>query len=641
MLITHFKTTRKIFQKRKSIMKIFNKIFTLSLLFTTVAIVMSCSDEHAEYTPASTPSGSQVYFPSTASTNFVLSLDNSEFEIPICRVKTDGELNVTLKASGSEYISVPSSVKFVDGDSTANIKITYNPEAIGYDNPQTVNISLVDSTLTTPYGCSVFALKAVIPSPWRSLGKGKFADAFLGDADLYSDVEILQNELEPNTFRIVEPYAEILNGITTDKYLEFFILPAGSEFKDFVTDAEYVIFNDYNTGQWNSNYAEDIYAIHPYRMGRTPDRWNYNVVLDYQENGLPGEVSLAPVYYLFNEGGGWDQANANTISILFPGYVKADYSAEVQYTGIFTAADETVSAVANLTLGADATDVKAIVMTQADDAAAVADALAAGELEGTPVQAGRIEVPFNAEELGSENLQVIVAVIVDGAVKNVASSGFEYYGGGSNPWQSIGIGYYTDDVLVPMFYEDGTPVTYEVEILEHAEHPGLYRIMNPYAKSVHPYGDDDYAPEGMYIEVNATDAEGVYIQQQSLGMDWGYGEMQLVSNGARYLAANAFEDVKAAGYLGKVSEGVIVFPTFTQSNGTTYQGILFMGESGYLAGMNGKMEITLPSSNAFAKNIAKAKANITKRNSLKKSFFGVKADKRMVVRLNSKATKID
>ena len=98
--------------------------------------------------------------------------------------------------------------------------------------------------------------------------------------------------------------------------------------------------------------------------------------------------------------------------------------------------------------------------------------------------------------------------------------------------------------------------------------------MNPYAKSVHPLGDDDYAPEGMYIEVNATDAEGVYIQQQSLGMDWGYGEMQLVTQGARYLASNPFEAVKGAGYLGKVVDGVITFPTFTQSNGATYQGEL-------------------------------------------------------------------
>ena len=118
-----------------------------------------------------------------------------------------------------------------------------------------------------------------------------------------------------------------------------YTMAAGSEFADFTTDAEYVIFNDYNMGQWNSNYAEDIFALHPYRFGRTPDKWNYNVVLEYQENGLPGEVSLAPLYYLFEQGGGWDKTTANTISILFPGYVKADYSASVEFAGIFTAKD--------------------------------------------------------------------------------------------------------------------------------------------------------------------------------------------------------------------------------------------------------------------------------------------------------------
>ena len=466
----------------------------------------------------------------------------------------------------------------------------------------------------------------------------KFAENFLDGSGTYYDVEIQQNELAPNNFRLVEPYAEILGDIAVDKYLEFFILPAGSEFADFTTDAEYVIFNDYNMGQWNSNYAEDIFALHPYRFGRTPDKWNYNVVLEYQENGLPGEVSLAPLYYLFNEGGGWDKTTANTISILFPGYVKADYSASVDFAGIFTAKDGKIYAAGDLTLGADASDVKAIVMPADADAAAVADAIAAGELEAVDVKAGRIEVPFNAEELGGNNFQIIVVVLAEGAVKSVATNSFEYYGAGnSNPWQSLGTGFYTDDVLVPLFYEGGTPVTYEVEILEHTENPGLYRIMDPYAKSVHPLGDADYAPEGLYIEVNATDAEGVYIQQQSLGMDWGYGEMQLVTNGARYLASNPFEVVKGAGYLGKVAEGVIVFPTFTQSNGATYQAILFMGESGYLAGMNSKMEITLPGANAFARNMAIAKANTTKREMAKKSFSGVKANLKLKKLLNLQA----
>lgn len=40
-----------------------------------------------------------------------------------------------------------------------------------------------------------------------------------------------------------------------------------------------------------------------------------------------------------------------------------------------------------------------------------------------------------------------------------------------------------------------------------------------------------------------------------------------------------------------------------QSNGSNYQGVIFMGESGYLAGMNGKIEITLPGANAFARNM--------------------------------------
>ena len=470
---------------------------------------------------------------------------------------------------------------------------------------------------------------------WKSLGVGKFSEGFLGNAGEYFDVEILQNELAPNQFRVVEPYAGILGDIAVDKYLEFAILPAGTAFKDYVLDAEYVVFNDYNMGQWNSNYPEDVFMLHPYRFGMTLDKWAYNVVLDYQENGLPGEVSLAPYFYLFEVGGGWNQTTETTISILFPGYVKADYSSALEFAGLFTKPDGSMFAVGNLALGADAAEVKAIVMPADADAAAVADAIAAGELEAMDVEAGRIEVPFNAEELGGNKFQIVTVVLFEGAVKSVAAASFEYYGAGNNnPWQSLGTGLYTDDVLLPLFYENGTPATYEVEILEHTENPGLYRIMNPYAKSVHPAGDDDYAPEGMFIEVNATDAEGVYIQQQSLGMDWGYGEMQLVSNGYRYIEANGFDVVKGAGYLGKVVDGVITFPNFSKEDGKPsatpgFQAILYMGESGYYAGMNGKMEIVLPGANAFARNMAIAKANTAKREFAKKSFSGVKATKKI------------
>ena len=622
-------------------MKILSRILSIALLLPALSVFVSCSEEQDGYVPAPQEKGAQVYFNSDNASSFTVTDVQNTFELSLGRVDTAETANYDLKVVADEatlpLFNIPGAVAFEEGEAFAKIACSANTADMEYDKTYTVKVCVANAQDATLYGMDTLTISVTCPAPWKSLGKAKFAENFLDGSGTYYDVEIQQNELAPNNFRLVEPYAEILGDIAVDKYLEFFILPAGSEFADFTTDAEYVIFNDYNMGQWNSNYAEDIFALHPYRLGRTPDKWNYNVVLEYQENGLPGEVSLAPLYYLFEQGGGWDKTTANTISILFPGYVKADYSASVEFAGIFTAKDGAIYATGNLALGADASDVKAVVMPADADAAAVADAIAAGELEATDVEAGRIEVPFNAEELGGNNFQIIVVVLADGAVKSVASSSFEYFGGGTNPWQSLGTGIYTDDVLVPLFYKDGAPVSYEVEILEHTENPGLYRIMNPYAKSVHPLGDDDYAPEGLYIEVNATDAEGVYIQQQSLGMDWGYGEMQLVTNGARYLASNPFEVVKGAGYLGKVVEGVITFPTFTQSNGATYQAILFMGESGYLAGMNSKMEITLPGANAFARNMAIAKANSTKREIAKKSFSGAKASLKLKKLLNLQA----
>lgn len=626
-------------------MKILSRILSIALLLPALSVFVSCSEEQDGYVPAPQEKGAQVYFNSDNASSFTVTDVQNTFELSLGRVDTTETASYDLKAVADEatlpLFNIPGAVAFEEGEAFAKIACSANTADMEYDKTYTVKVCVANAQDATLYGMDTLTISVTCPAPWKSLGKAKFAENFLDGSGTYYDVEIQQNELAPNTFRLVEPYAEILGDIAVDKYLEFSILPEGYDFDGMILDAEYVVFKDYNTGQWNSNYAEDIYALHPYRFGRTPDKWTYNVVLEYQENGLPGEVSLAPLYYLFNEGGGWDKTTANTISILFPGYVKADYSASVDFAGIFTAKDGAVYATGNLALGADASDVKAIVMPADADAAAVADAIAAGELETVDVEAGRIEVPFNAEELGGNNFQIIVVVLADGAVKSVASTSFEYFGGGANPWESLGTGFYTDDVLVPLFYEGGTPVTYEVEILEHTENPGLYRIMNPYAKSVHPLGDDDYAPEGLYIEVNATDAEGVYIQQQSLGMDWGYGEMQLVTNGARYLASNPFETVKGAGYLGKVVDGVIAFPTFTQSNGTTYQAILYMGESGYLAGMNSKMEITLPNANAFARNMAVAKANSTKREAAKKSFSGAKASLKLKKLLNLQADVCD
>ena len=607
-------------------MKLFRNIAKAVLAVSMLSVMVACEEE-AVYTPAQDLTNAQVYFSNTTAKDVKLTMEDTELNVAICRANTIGNLDVQLVVSGTELMTAPSSVKFADGDSVANIKVTFDPQAIGYDNPQTLNIALADSTMGTPYGESVFSLTAMIPSPWTSLGKATVVDDIMtvgwGIPFTPFPVEIQENDLTPGLYRLVNPWTSSYPWNEPGDYDDSknYYLEIHAEDPDAVWFGRTEMGLDWGYGMISTWSIADYYVQNGTDPELVKEKGFYGTLKD-------GEITFPVQGILFNmpqhpQGDNWYLANGSGMfSILLPGYVKADYSAEVKYAGIFTATDESVYAVANLTLGADAKDVKAIVMTQADDAAAVADALAAGELEGTPVQAGRIEVPFNAEELGSEKLQVIVAVIVDGAVKNVVTSGFEYYGGGSNPWKSLGMGTYTETLVSTMFtgYE---PVTYEVEILENTENPGLFRLMNAYANGTFPNADNDCAAEGTYLEVNACDPDGVYVPMQSLGFDWGMGEMAFISEGARYLEQYDIETVKNAGLLGTLKDGIITLANIERetSNGVAYyQGIMYMGNSGYYAGIQDGFRVTLPGAATEAPKYARSQFV----KNLERTFIGKK-----------------
>lgn len=614
-------------------MKLFRNIAKAVLAVSMLSVMVACEEE-AVYTPAQDLANAQVYFPNTESSNIALSMDESEFDIPVCRANSKGDLEVRLIITGSDLLTYPSSIKFADGDSVTNIKVTYDPQVLGYDNPQALDIAFADSTMATPYGISNLSITATIPSPWTSLGQATVTEdiftTFFGVGNPEFLVEIQENDLTPGYYRLVNAYTSCYPHNVEGDYdaSKDYYVYIHAEDPNAVYIEKSALGVDWGYGEFTIWSYADYYL----QKGESADGY-YGTLKD----GLitfPAQsllISMAKyqdgAFYLSNTGG--------KFSVLLPGYTRADYSAAVDYVGVLTAKDETVYAAAQLTLGDDATNVKAIVMTQADDAAAVADALAAGELEGTAVQAGRIEVPFNAEELGSEKLQVIVAVIVDGEVKTVVSSAFEYYGGGSNPWKSLGMGTYTESILCSVFKLDA--VTYEIEILENTETPGLYRLMNVYANSTYPYAEDDCAAEGTYLEVNACDPEGVYVPQQSLGIDWGYGDISFVSGGANYLSNYDFETIKNAGYFGTLKDGVITLPNmkWEMSDGSFRegQGLVYMGTGLYGFGTLDGFRVTLPGAAAEAPKYARSQFV----KNLERTFIGKKfapvVNKRMVKRV--------
>ena len=589
-------------------MKIFNKLATALMALPLLAGLTACHDDHAEYTPAEKLSTYQVYFPTSLAQSVALQADATTFDVELDRVKTDGELTVQLVTTQSEestaQVTVPTSVTFADGESKVIFPVTYAPESIEYDDANQVTISIADSSYTTPYGSSQYSFSAVMNAPWKSLGKAKFLDAFIYDDVTYFDVEIQQNELDPDHFRLVHPYDEMMKKggyiddgyykAGPDEYFDFYILRKGwSLFDVEATQRDYVYWNDVRTGYYISDYDDgsstdgEVYAMFPGRFTslRSEDAWQFNTVVEYFEDGVtPAEIIMAPYYYIFGVGG-WNRTTSEgIIRILFPGYVKADYEVTATYAGVLKTPAEANQAVVDFTLSEDIASAKYAMTAASVSEEEAAAAIESGELEAVEITTDSREY-IDLEEDGKYRV-TIVGFNAEGEAKATASCVFEFTKGES-PWQSLGMGLYTDDIVGPLFQAD--PITYEVEVLENVNTPGLYRLKNAYGAD-YPYNEEGQWDDSMdyYLEINAEDATSVYFEQQELGVNWGYGMMSAVSNAARYIAAGYdIETIKANNIeFGTLENGVITFPV----NGI----IVFDNDGGYYANRNGAFKLVLP-----------------------------------------------
>lgn len=128
-------------------------------------------------------------------------------------------------------------------------------------------------------------------------------------------------------------------------------------------------------------------------------------------------------------------------------------------------------------------------------------------------------------------------------------------------WVSLGECEYTSD-FTSAYYNGADPVTYPVEIQEHANTPGLYRLVNPYGEAYPLNEPGDYDPDAeCYMVINATDPTRVYIETSPTTMDWGYGIFTMSS--AAYLNLQngiSADRIAENGLFGKLDNGMITFP---------------------------------------------------------------------------------
>lgn len=468
----------------------------LFMAVSAMAAFAACSED-CDIAAGSGTEG--IYFPGTS--KIELAMDATSAEIPLSRMSAGGAETVNFIVDAPEIFNVPTSASFADGSKDTSFTITFNNEDIELAEEYEITIELADLTKGTPYGASTYTFIMTIPPPYTDVGNGKKGSYYDYMFDDYSyPVVVEQNDLDPTTFRVTGYYEDFGPDAMP---VEFRILQVGETLNGVTIDRDdLVYYSRINTGYFHSTYGDFIYIYHPSAFSNAagepafPD-WTYNRVLSWQDNGLPAVVQLAPYYYIPAAGGGWNYTSTNnTITIVFPGVVVADYSIEVTYSGYMTDPKDNRKAVASVKLGKDIQSAR-VAMLATDDPNEVLEGIEEGTIEYQTIFAsGNVEFPL--EEDGTYTIVgVTYAKNEDGVVESqeAAYTTFKYVSG--------------SDTRTPIEKE------YTLEDLYGFEKADICKTWNMYAIDL--YGDS--GEREFFGQLEFSEGEPIYNEEYDYDMD--------------------------------------------------------------------------------------------------------------------------
>ena len=526
----------------------YNKLFLGLLAFAAMAFV-GCKDEDTVgYVPVEGP---QVFFSTELPTVYELSKAENSFTIPVTRVDSVGALTVPVTAvlpDGSIF-TVPSSVTFADGQKTADLVISYNPDAVVYGEYSDLTVQIGDEKVTTPFGQNAFTFSAGATA-WVSMGMATFRDDLVagtyGADPITYDVEIQKNIVEEGIYRLVNPYGSAYpyndpgDWDTTKDY--YMVIDA--------TDPDYVWVPAFETGiNWgdgpmtiagyvqlyldNGNSMDVIKANAPELFGTFEDG-----VFTFPE----------PRSFLAGFNGEYAQYYSNSrgmTAIALPGSRIADYTVEYEYLGRFIDTEGQYYVEGVPSLGEDIVSAKAALVT-AETLEEVYAAIVAGEYdEAVDVTDGEaFRLPF--DETGTYYVLIVGFDEEGNAVGELASKvEASIETGGEEPassWEALYVGDYYYDLL-------SNPDKNEFEIDEgltlyrDAENHSLYKI--------DPWGN------GCSLQFILNEDNSITIPAgQPTGISGAHGELYVTD-----IQTYTGNDEKWANYVSNYKDGVFTFYT--------------------------------------------------------------------------------
>ena len=507
-------------------MKRLNKYISLGAVALMGASLVACDDTKDNDFVQEYDGPAGVYFSNTENAYLELDSDKNTISYPVYRDVAGAELTVGIEVVPVENYSVkdiytfPSSVTFQAGSKVADLVIGYDISKAAIGAEQQYEVTL--DAESTPFSSNSVVITLVNPAPWVLLGtNGKYTDTFWGVTEDYGPgpvtVSVWQEEINKNHFRISNPYIE-LNG-EENSYFEFYVVNEGDvAFGQQITYNNLVVYDMFFV-EYSSDYGADLYLAFPYLFSgfENQSNWVHNRVAQYQDNGLPGYITISPMYY-FDGLGGMDQTRTEPIQITFPNYTVLDTTLEVTYEGTLTPSSQIQQILLSVDLGSDITSARAAVAPGTNGDALI-QAIQNKTVDYTEFNgSGNVKVDFGNDNPTGDYVAAVVAYVGD-EVKATQAVDFFYISTGSDydpnkGWNSLGYVDYTDAYVCacPTVFLSNPIQTYSVEMQESEEKPGLYRLVNPYG-AAYPYSgiEEDNPYQSYYLYIDATNPNKVQI----------------------------------------------------------------------------------------------------------------------------------
>lgn len=645
-------------------MKIKN-ILTLALALPVMAAFVACHEDEADYTAATVPAGSQVYFSDADPSSVLLENGQETIDVTIYRNDAkDGALEVGLKATADPSIKVqcPKSVKFAEDALETTFKATFDFTALEADKDYDILFEiLADTTFYGPKAKTI-SIKYAPWTPWcftladwKDQGQkekdwplsqkdftGSYTyDCIWGGADDHMPISYRVSLTDPTKAQFRFGALETEEDYEDGKYYpwwgngtELFVdctLGTDEEGKTTYTLAVPAQYTEYDHSSYGPMYASDGPNMYYNLTGKWPaagSSYSYEV----NPCTFDPELGIFTLNLIYFVEAGYIWSGCETFYL--DGYVRKDFSMTLSYQGGYIAPNETSGALVSFTMGADVASYKYVlvegILTE-EEVDSIATEVDMARIDAEESKENGYKV-FPMETEKGDYTVVVLAYDSDDKFQKATALSFTYeFVGGAPEWESIGMCTYVDDIIGPLFSAD--PVEYEVEVQANTKTPGLYRMVNPYGEC-YPYnepGDWDDS-QNYYVVIDATNPSQVFFDEQCLGLDWGQGGFMWATSYASYLLAggNTAEEIAEAGLFGTLENGIITFPVkgilVDPGNGTYYLG---NSNGAFKLDLNGVANAKAKKANAkHASHATTIKAQAAK---LQKNEHGIVASKAYTV----------